>query len=413
MLFTYTVVDKNGKKITATEEAFDEESLVVKLQAKEMVVVTVLQVDSATSGSFAFRTAEKKEYSYKRIKLNDMVIFSRQLATMLDSGVPLLKSLEVILQQVESKKLADCLSHIKMDLERGMSFSLCLSRHPKVFNQFWVSLVEVGEASGTLPVILERLANYLEEKAAFQSKVLSAILYPAVLFFVCVGAVIVFATVIIPRFTEIFKSFGIKLPFLSQMVIDVFEFIHSKILILFLVISGIIYFTRKYIKTAQGRKQFEAFLFKIPVFNNFYTVFLIERFTSQMAILVDSGVPILYALEICQRMISNKTMEEVIGFVKSNVRQGKLIAEPMKKSGFFTPMVVQMVLIGEETGELAKMLKKVAFFYQNYIATFLFRFTSLFEPIMIVFMGFVVGTIVISMFLPIFSIATMGGAGGK
>jgi type IV pilus assembly protein PilC len=310
---------------------------------------------------------------------------------------------------VESKKLTDCLLQVKQDLERGSTLSNALAKHPKVFNQFWVSLVEVGEASGTLHIILERVATHLEEKAAFQGKIITAMLYPAVLLCVCIGAILIFSLAIIPKFTEIFKSFGIKVPPLTQALIVFFDFFRTKFLLIILIIGGIIYAIKMYIRTPAGRKQFETFLFKLPMFGNFYVVFLIERFTSQMSILVESGVPILYALEICQRMMGNKTVEDVIGFVKSNVREGKLIAEPMEKTGFFTPMVVQMVLIGEETGELSKMLKKVAVFYQNYVTTFTARVTSLFEPIMVVFMGFIVGTIVIAMFLPIFSIATAGG----
>lgn len=411
MQFSYTAVDKEGKKITATEEAVDEESLVIRLQAKGMVVVhvTALEATAAKPKETIAIGAGKNKFTHKRIKLNDLVVFSRQLATMLDSGVTLLKSLEVILQQVDSSNLYGCLSSVKRDLEQGSSLSASLSKHPKVFNQFWLSLVEVGEASGTLPVILEKLAFYLEEKAAFQSKVITAMIYPIVLFIVCIGAISFFALKIIPVFTGIFKGFGVKLPFLTQMILAVFEFIRQKFLLLLFSLIGIIYFMKWYSKTSTGKKQIETILFKLPVFGNFYKIFIIERFISQMSILVESGVPILYALEICQRMIGNKTVEEVIGFVKNNVREGKLFAEPMQKSGFFTPMVVQMVLIGEETGELSKMLKKVAFFYQNYVSAFLSRFTSLFEPIMIVIMGFLVGTIVISMFLPIFSIATLSG----
>lgn len=413
MQFSYTAVDKMGKKITAVEEAVDEESLVTRLQARGMVVVNVKEIEAAqvkAKPTTAFG-AKKTKFTHKRIKLNDLVVFSRQLATMLDSGVTLLKSFEVILQQVDSSSLYDCLSSVKRDLEQGLSFSSALSKHPKVFNQFWVSIVEVGEASGTLPAILEKLAFYLEEKAAFQSKIITAMLYPSVLFFVCLLAISFFALKIIPIFAGIFKNFGVELPILTQSILNIFEFIRHKFLILILILAGIIYSIKSYTKTSSGKKQIEALLFKLPVFGNFYKVLIIERFTSQMSILVESGVPILYALEICQRMIGNKTVEEVIGFVKNNVREGKLFAEPLEKSGFFTPMVVQMVLIGEETGELSKMLKKVAFFYQNYVSAFLARFTSLFEPIMIVIMGIMVGTIVISMFLPIFNIATIGTKG--
>jgi type IV pilus assembly protein PilC len=407
--FSYVARDNEGTRLTGIEEATDADGLIARLQGQGLLVVEVKPYEKAVSEA---RESLKKAVitTHGRVKTMDLVVFARQLATMLDAGVTLFRSLEIICQQVESKALFRALEQMTKDLTKGLSFSKALAKHPKVFGQFWVSLVEVGEASGNLPVILEKLADYLEAKASFQSKVISAVLYPAVLLFVSVTALSFFAAVIVPKFSEIFVSMNIKLPPLTKLILAVFGFIRSKFILLFLGLVAIIFLFKRYVSTPAGRWQFEAAVLRIPVFGTFYRITVIERFASQLAILIESGVPILYALEISERMVISNHMSKVIEGIKNQVREGKLIAEPMSKSGFFTPMAVQMVLIGEETGELDKMLKKVAFFYQRDIETFVGRLSTLIEPMMLIFMGGVVGIIVISMFLPIFSLAT-GGLG--
>jgi type IV pilus assembly protein PilC len=408
--FSYVVRDKDGNRQTGVEEATDSDTLIIKLQAQGLLVVEVKPYEKAVSES---RESIKKAVvtTHGKAKTMDLVIFARQLATMLDAGVNLMRSLQIISQQVESAALLKTLEQMSRDLIKGSSFSKSLAQHPKIFGQFWVSLAEVGEASGNLPVILEKLADYMEAKANFQSKVVSAILYPSVLLFVSIGALGFFAAVIVPKFSEIFVSMNINLPPLTKLILGTFDFVKSKFILLFAGIVAIIFLFKRYINTKVGRWQLESVLFKIPIYGNFYRIMIIERFTSQLAILIESGVPILYALEISERMVINEHMSKVIEGIKNQVREGKLIAEPMNKSGFFTPMAVQMVLIGEETGELDKMLNKVAYFYQRNIETFISRLSTLIEPLMLVFMGAVVGVIVISMFLPIFSLAT-GGMGG-
>jgi len=404
--FRYIVRDKDGKKKVSIEEARDKESLIERLQAQDLFVIKVVP----ELGSKPRRVSGKQVFKRGRIKLEDLVLFARQLATMLNAGVPLLKSLEVISSQVESQKFAKILEKVKNDLEKGSSLSQSLARHPKVFNQFWVSLAEVGEASGTLPVVLERLAFYLEQKADFDRTVLSAMLYPLILLCLCVVALTVFSLLIIPKFTSIFSGYSMKLPALTAAILGGFGFIRTKFIFIVVGLFIFVTFLKRYISTPVGRRQWEAFLLKLPILGNFFRDLFIERFTSHMSILVESGVPLLYALEISERMIDNLTVAAIINKIKENVRQGKVVAEPMQQTAFFPPMVIQMVTIGEETGELGNMLKRIAAFYQSIIETFLKRFGIIFEPIMLIFMGGVIGTIVISMFLPIFNIITMSGA---
>jgi type IV pilus assembly protein PilC len=404
--FHYVVRDKDGRKRSSTEEAVDKEKLIEKLQSQGLYVIKIIP-ETATKVS---TEKTKRAFKRSRIKLEDLVLFARQLATMLNAGVPLLKSLEVISSQVESKNFFVVLNNVRRNLEKGSSLSNALAKHPKVFNQFWISLAEVGEASGTLPTVLERLAYYLEQKADFERAISSAMLYPAILVVVCIIALTVFSFLIIPKFNIIFNSFQMQLPILTLVILNTFTFIKTKFLYIVFVLSIIIFLLIRYIHTPSGRRQYELFLLRLPILGKFFRDLHIERFASHLSILVESGVPLLYALEISERIIDNLTIGGIINRLKDNVREGKLVAEPMQETGFFPPMVIQMITIGEETGRLGDMLKRVASFYQSLIETFIKRFSVIFEPVMLIFMGAVIGTIVISMFLPIFSIITLGGA---
>lgn len=409
MRFVYTVKDHDGKTLTATDDAPDEHSLASRLQTQGYFVASIRPFSETTQKKTTTRISQKSQFKRSKANLDDLMLFCRQLAAMLNAGVNLLRSLDIISLQVESKQLSEILTHVKKSVEQGNSLSTSLAKHPKVFNQFWVSIVEVGEASGNMPVVLEKLAFYLERQAAFQSAILSAILYPAILFVVAILAILCFAFFIGPKFKTIFDSFHTELPMITKALLGVFEFIKTKFFVLIGVFGAIIFLIRKYIQTGSGRLQFEKLLLAIPEFGYIVRIIVIERFTSQLSILVDSGVPILSALEISQRMIGNKTCEGIIGDIKNNVREGKLIAEPMSQSGFFPPMAVQMILIGEETGELAKMLRSVSEYYRQCVETFMKRFGIIFEPVMLIFMGGVIGIIVIAMFLPIFNISQLGG----
>jgi type IV pilus assembly protein PilC len=341
-----------------------------------------------------------------------LLTFARQLATMLESGVTLIRSLTVIETQIQSEKLSKTIRQIKNDIEQGQSLSPSLAKHPSVFNQFWVSLIEVGEASGTMPTVLNKLAFYMEQQATFSSTIISGIIYPAILFMVSMGAVMFFALFVGPRFQAIFESMGADLPLITVVFLSTFAFIKKNILLIIGSAVGIIFLFKNYIKTYSGRLSFEHFLYSLPTVGEIYKLVIVERFTSQMAILIDAGVPILYALEISEKLVDNITCGQIINNIKEGVKKGGLLVDQMQASGFFPPMAVQMILVGEETGELSKMLKHVAEFYQENVSTFMKRFSTIIEPFMLVFMGGIIGTIVLAMFLPMFNISQIGGGGG-
>lgn len=409
--FHYVAKDSNGKNITEETEAFDKASLIQSLQQKGYFILSV-EEQAAASTHIATAEENTKKFTHSGIKLMDMLNFANQLATMLDSGITILRALEVIVDQVESKNFYGILLKVNADVEQGSSLSEALARFPKVFDQLWVSLIEVGEASGTMPMVLKKLAFYLEQKAAFRATVTSAIMYPAVLFVVCLGAIAFFALFIGPRFESIFNTMNVELPMITKILLATFRFIKEKFLMLVISIVVGIFLFRKYSKTPVGRAHVEQFLFSMPVIGNIAKLIVIERFTSQMSILVDSGVPILYALDITQRLVDNSICAGVINDIKESVRQGELLVAPMQRSKFFPSMCIQMISVGEETGELSKMLTHVATYYQQTVETFMKRLGTLIEPFMLVFMGGVIGVIVLAMFLPMFNIAQLGGAGG-
>jgi type II secretory pathway component PulF len=402
--FMYVVKDQEGKTITNVIEAPSQDVLVENLQRQNLFITTITEM---TSKSVTRSEIKKKPVTFKRkkVKMEDILSFARQLATMLEAGINLIRSMSVILSQIESEKFHKIISKVKADVEQGSSLSLALSRHPKVFNQFWVSLVEVGEASGTLPTILNKLAFYLEQQAGFRSTIISGIIYPAILFAVSNGAIIFFALFVGPRFEAVFKQMDASLPLITVILLETFKWIKSKFFFIVVGLGLAIFGFIKYSKTYQGKAVIERVLFRLPTVGDIYKLIIVERFTSQMSLLIDAGVPILYALDICERLVDNVTCSLVINDVKESVKKGELLAEPMGRSNFFPAMAVQMVLVGEETGEMSKMLKHVSQFYQQTVETFMKRFATIVEPFMLVFMGGIIGTIVVAMFLPMFNLS--------
>lgn len=397
-----------GKTLQEIEEAPTEQALLDKLQGQGYFVISLqpMRTEAPKPEAKKTRKVKKDSFTHTGITMDDILVFSRQLATMLEAGITLLRSLDVILSQIESRTLHKVLTQVRNDVEQGRSLSSSLEKHPKHFSQFWVSLVEVGEASGTMPQVLEKLAVFMEQQAAFRSIIISAIIYPCILLMVCLGAIGFFAFFVGPKFEAIYTSMGKQLPAFTKLLLAVFKFIKQNILFLVAGCFAASFMFGQYIKTAVGQMQFEKFVFALPTFGMITKKIVVERFASQMSILIDSGVPILYALEISEKLVENRTCGLIISDIRDSVREGKMLAEPMELSGFFPPMAVQMIKVGEETGELSKMLKHVSAFFQREVEAFMKRFGTLIEPLMLVVMGGVIGTIVLAMFLPMFS---MGG----
>jgi len=409
--YYYIARNKAGNKISGVEEGSTQDEALNRLQARGLVVVSI-SVDAGknipTQPEASTGTKEKVGYKHNRISGTDLTLFSRQLATLLGAGVTILKSLSIISQQVASKRLYLVIKDLEKNMESGLSFHEAMAKHPEVFTELWIHLVESGEASGNLAVVLSRLAGYLERYASFKKKIISALIYPAILFCAGILALLFMTIKIIPTFAEVFSGFNIKLPFLTLLLISVSKIIRGYFLLIIAVLVGAIWFFRKFISTKNGKRAYEEFLLKLPVFGEFFHTLIIERFTSEMSTLVESGVPILYSLEIAERSVDNLVLGDIVRNIKDDVREGKALGKSLEKSNFFDPMAVQMINIGEEIGELSNMFKRLNTFYQEYLDTFLTRFTAMFEPVMLVFIGAVIGIMVIGMFLPIFEISQIG-----
>lgn len=410
--FVFTARNQAGGVITGNEEAENADVLINRLHLRGLTVTDVkvqTEQEAAVKPKAKVQFNKARRFNHSRIKEDDLILFCRQLAIALSSGVSLLKSLDIILRQVDSKKLYNIVSSIARNVESGFSFRDALAKYPKAFSTLWINMVETGEASGNLPIVLDRLAHYLETRASFKRKIVSAMIYPFILMLVACGAIAFFLLFIVPKFTEIFKSFETKMPVPTQILILVSTTLRNNFLLLFLIIAGIIFSINRYIKTKSGKKIFDNFMLSIPMFSEFFRLSEIEKFCSSMSTLLESGVPILYALEISESSSNNTLVQGIIRNVRDKVREGRPLMEPMEESGFFPPMVTQMVNMGEEIGELDKMFKKVSALYSEILETHVIRFTAMFEPLMIVFMGLIIGSMVISMFLPIFQIANIGG----
>lgn len=405
--FNYTARNKNGELVQGVIDAFGEDEVVSKLQDQDLLVVSVISAEGAGSAGVSKKSKKRKFHS--GVKTDDLILFSRQLSTLLNAGIPLLRSLDILSRQVESKKIYNALEAIKADIEGGLTFHDALAKHKRIFSDFWINLVETGEASGQLASVLEQVANYIEASGSLQRKIKSAMVYPIIISIVAIIAVLIFLLKIIPTFSEIFKGFDIELPALTKMVMAASDILRHYFL---MVTAGAVVFVvvfKKYIQTKKGRWQFDTLKLNLPLVGPLFREIAVSRFTSGLSTLIKSGVPVLHCLSIVSRTTGNVLFNEAITRVRESVQEGKTMAAPLEESGLFPPMVSQMVTVGEESGELSEMLQKISGFYEERVTASVNRLTAAFEPIMLVLMGGVVGGLIVSMYLPIFKMTKIGG----
>ena len=406
--FSYIGRKSSGAKETGIMEGPSQDDVVSQLQRKGLFVTSIIPFDVGKKDPVFLKETKvaRKQFTHNGVRAGDLVLFARQMSMLLGAGVSLLRTLDIISKQVDSKRLFDIIVQIRQDMEGGRTLRDSLAKFPDIFSALWVNLIETGEASGNLPMVLDKLAYYLEESESFKRKIISALMYPGILMVVSVSAVLFFVIKIVPTFSKILDSFGVELPMATRILIAISNLLTKKFLWIVAGIALVVFVVRKFSSRPPFNRIIEDTRFKLPIFGDFFRYMLLERFATTMSILIESGVPILYALEISERSSGSLKMSETLQFIKKNVKEGRSMAAPMEKSELFTPMVVQMVAIGEEIGELSNMLKRIAKFYQEYLETFVVRLASIFEPLMIVFMGIIIGAMVISIFLPIFNMAT-------
>ncbi len=345
----------------------------------------------------------------KKVNQRSIAIFTRQLATMIDAGLPLVQSLEILSQQQESKAFKNIIRVIREDVEGGSTFAGALKKHPLTFNELYTNLVVAGEEGGILDNILLRLASYIEKSEALKKKVKSALIYPATIVGVAVIVVGILMIFVIPVFETMFKSSGQNLPLPTLIVVTLSKMIKKYVVIFIPAMVLLFFLLRKYYHTQNGRAVLDRLLLKLPVFGSLFKKIAVARFSRTLGTLVSSGVPILDGLTIVSRTSGNRVIETAILNARASIREGETIAEPLSRSNIFPPMVIQMISVGESTGALDTMLSKIAEFYEEEVDIAVVNLTSLLEPFLMVFLGIVIGGVVISMYLPIFNMASAIG----
>ncbi|CAG0984807.1 Type II secretion system protein F [Myxococcaceae bacterium] len=339
-------------------------------------------------------------------KTRDLVIFTRQFATMIDAGLPLVQCLDILAEQQPNKVFQVALRQIKSDVEQGSTFADALRKHPRIYDDLYVNLVAAGEVGGILDTILNRLAVYLEKADALARKVKGAMVYPVTVLVVAMAVVVLLLVKVIPVFQKMFAEFGGALPGPTQMVIDISEFMQAWIVVILAVsIGSVVAFLQARRRSRSFRYRTDAIFLKMPIFGPLLRKVAVARFSRTLGTMISSGVPILDALDIVAKTAGNLVVEEALMKTRAAISEGKTIAEPLEASKVFPSMVVQMVAVGEQTGAMDAMLSKIADFYDDEVDAAVSALTQLLEPLMMVFLGGTVGTILIAMYLPIFKIA--------
>jgi len=335
----------------------------------------------------------------------DVVVFTRQFSTMVDAGLPLVQGLDILATQQDNKTFKDVITKVKESVEGGSTLADAMKKHPKVFDDLYVNLVAAGEVGGILDNILARLAVYIEKSMRLKAQVKSAMVYPIGLATVAVVVTVVMLIFVIPVFEKMFADFGQALPAATQFVIDLSAFLQRYIILIIVVAAGIAFIFRSFYRTEKGRIIVDGLLLKAPIMGDLIRKIAVARFTRVLGTMISSGVPILDGLDICSRTAGNKIVERAIQDARKSIAGGKTIAEPLKETDVFPPMVVQMIAVGEATGAMDAMLSKIADFYDEEVDAAVGTLTSMLEPIMVVFIGVVIGGLLMSMYLPIFQIA--------
>ena len=383
-----------GREIRNNIDAASEQAAIAALLNRNLLVVSIQE-----------KLGKKGKTSGGKVALADLVVFTRQLATMIDAGLAMVQCLQALAEQTTNKVMRDVIRDICTRVEGGDSFSQALTKHPKVFNKLFVSMVDAGEKGGLLAEVLARLATYLENTARLRKKVKSAIMYPTAVTIIAIGVTTFLLVKVVPVFGEIYSGFGAKLPGPTQFLISLSNVLKDYILYILPAVGLAVYGWFFYIKTKPGREFWDRTRIKLPIFGSIAHKICLARFTRTLASLIRSGVPILEVLNIVANTCGNVMMEKAIRASSSDIERGEGISVAIGKHPIFPSMIVRMMTAGEQTGKIDAMLERVADFLDEEIETTLSGLTSLIEPLLIVFLGVVVGGIVICMFLPIFKMS--------
>jgi type IV pilus assembly protein PilC len=403
MSTTYTWKGRTptGEILSGEYLAENKQELLNHLRKRKIIITHVREKPKDINISFGFKN---------RITVKDLGVFTRQFATMINAGLPMVQCLDILSSQLEKPAFKKIVTDVMGDVEAGSTLAEALAKHD-CFSELFVNMVDAGEAGGILDVILNRLAVYLEKADALKRKIKGAMTYPAIVFIVAMGATIFMLMFIIPTFAQMFTDFGGTLPLPTRIVMGLSNFLRMNWWLLLAASVGLVIGLRRYYKTEDGNRRIDKFLLNMPVLGVVIRKGAVARFTRTLGTLTSSGVPILNGLEITAKTAGNKVIEEAVMKTRESISEGKTIAEPLKDCGVFPPMVVQMIGVGEQTGALDEMLDKVADFYDAEVDSAVSALTSIIEPVMIVVMGTIVGGMLVAMYLPMFKLISVVSGG--
>ncbi|MBW1645908.1 MAG: type II secretion system F family protein [Deltaproteobacteria bacterium] len=398
-LFLWQARDRQGKKLKGETEAISDSMVVLQLRKQGLTDIKVKKKPKEIEINLPFLKG--------RVPEKNVVVFTRQFATMINAGLPIIQCLDIQAKQQEHKEFQKILLAVKEDVEKGETLAEALRKHPKVFDDLYCNMVDAGEMGGALDVILNRLAFFMEKAMKLKKKVKGALVYPASVVVVAIIVVAIMMIFVIPSFQQMFTGFGADLPWLTQVVVNISYFMRHNILLIIGMLIAVGVAFRAIYKTEKGRHFIDRIFLKLPVFGILLRKVAVARFTRTLGTMVSSGVPILTSLEIVAKTAGNVVIEKAILATRDSISQGKTIAEPLEESGIFPPMVVQMISVGESTGALDEMLTKIADFYDDEVDAAVAALTSLIEPLLMVFLGSVLGTMIVAMYLPIFKLGSV------
>ena len=403
-VFVYKAADKTGNIISGTMEARDKAMVISRLQASSFFPIKIEQ-GAGTRASFSERVKGRR--FLERVNHKDILSLTQQLATLTGSAVSLDRSLSILKQLATKEKLASIIDDIYKNVHGGSLFADALAQHPKHFSKLYINMVKAGEAGGVLEAVLARLAEFLESAQELRDNIISALIYPIILTLVSGAAVAIILIFVIPKFKLIFMDMGQTLPMITQVVLGFSQVIIDYWWLILGVFAVLFYFIKRYINTPKGRWKWDRMKLNMPILGDLVQKVEIARFTRTLGTLIQSGVPILQAMNIVKDIVGNTIVSKAIGNAQSSIKEGEKISEPLKQSGVFPPLAVHMIDVGEETGQLENMLFKVADSFEVEVRTAVKRLVGLLEPALILFMGFIVGLLVISMLVAIFSLNEM------
>ena len=397
-IFEYVGTDRLGGSI---KSSIDAESIKAARQKVKKAGVVLLSIEEKVVGKSAMSKLFPTLSGSGSVSVRELAVTTRQFASLIKANIPLVEALAALVDQTESQKLRTTIADVRQQVNEGISLRDALAKHPKVFQPFFINMVESGEASGTLPLVLQRLADFMEAQVRLRQKISGAMTYPLLMALIGGGLMLAIFTFVIPKIANIFISMNKKMPWYTEFLMNVSFFITGYWWALLIGAALTVFFVKRYYSTPTGRVKKDRLMLKLPLVGEVVRMVAVSRFASTMATLLNGGVPLVTALGIVKSVVDNEVLAKAVAEAKDNITEGQTISEPLKRSGEFPSLLIHMISIGERTGELPNMLEMVAQSYEDQVNSKVDRMTSLLEPLMIVFMGLSVGVIVMAVFVPL------------